>query len=477
MTESLKIQAKKGIYWSAASNFVNQGMRFVFSIILARILAPSDYGIIGMLTIFISIIQLFIDSGFSKAIISKNDRTQLDLSTAFYFNIGVGILGYIVLFLLSPLISCFFNMPLLSSIMKVTAFGVIINSFNIIPTAIFAINLDFKTPAKISVVSNLFTGIFGICLAYYGFGVWALVFQNLGGNFLVLVLNWVYVKWKPTLAFSMNSFQYMWKYGSKVLGSSIISTIYDNFQPLIIGKFFSPSSLGLFSRAQGFANLPSSNLSGILNNVTFPLLSKINGDFLRLADAYRRLLKTSAFIVFPLMVGFAALSEPVVKILLPERWFECIPMLQLLCFSLVWHPISSINLNLLNAAKRTDVVLKLEFIKKTVGILLLFSSIPFGILTMCWANMLSCLFAVIVNTIMTSKTLNVSFMSQVKDIFPILLHSLIMGTVVYIITMLINTNILSLLIGVLCGVSYYLFAAYYNMNNIMRDALFMIKRR
>ena len=477
MAENLKKQTKKGLYWSAASNFANQGMRFVFSIILARILAPSDYGLIGMLTIFITIIQLFIDSGFSKAIITKQDRTQLDLSTAFYFNIGVGILGYIILFFSSPFIAAFYKMPLLSSIMKVTAIGVVINSLNILPTALYAIRLDFKTPAKISVASNLFTGLLGIFLAYNGWGVWALVFQSLGGNLLILILNWINVKWFPTFELSLASFRYMWNYGSKVLGSSIISTLYDNIQPLIIGRFFSAASLGLFSRAQGFATLPSSNLSSILNSVSFPLLSKINDDFTRLSDIYRRLVKMSAFVVFPLMIGLAAVSDPLVKFLLPERWYDCIPMLQILCFSLMWQPISAVNLNLLNAAKRPNVVLKLEFIKKTLGLALLFASIPYGIIVMCYANLISCVFAVIVNTVMTSKTLGVPFWNQVKDVAPVLLHSIIMGGLVYGATFLISNNIACLVVGTVVGTSYYFLVAKFFMNELMQDALYMIKRK
>ena len=473
----LKKKTKSGIYWNAASNFASKGMQFVFSIILARILVPSDYGVIGMLSIFITLVQLFIDSGFSRAIITNQKRTQKDLSTAFFFNIGIGIIGYLILYLASPWIACFYNMPILSSILKVTGVGVIINSLNIVQVAHYSINLDFKTPAKISIICNLFTGCLGIYLAYKGFGVWALVFQSLGGSLLSLILNWINVKWFPTFEFSVASFRYMWNYGSKVLGSSIISTIYDNIQPLIIGKFFSAASLGLFSRAQGFATLPSSNISGILNSVTFPLLSKINEDLTRLADIYRRMIKMSAFVVFPLMIGLAAVSAPLVKFLLPERWYDCIPMLQILCFSLMWQPISAVNLNLLNAAKRPDVVLKLEFIKKTLGLALLFASIPFGIIVMCYANLISCVFAVIVNTLMTSKTLGVPFWNQVKDITPVFLHSIVMGGLVYGLTLLISNNIACLLVGTVVGASYYFLVAKFFMNALMQDALYMIKRK
>lgn len=475
--DNLKAQTKKGLYWSAAGNIASKGLQFIFSIILARLLLPSDYGIIGILTIFITIIQLFVDSGFSNAIITKHDRTQKDLSTAFFFNVIVGIVGYLILYILSPFISDFYDMPILSPILKVIGLGVVFNSFNIVQVAHYAIRLDFKTPAKIIVITQVLSGIMGIIMAYNGYGVWALVAQQVCSGFLTLILNWIHVRWLPSLVFSIDSFKYMWNYGSRVLGSAIISTIYDNIQPLLIGKCFSSAELGLYTRAHGFAVLPSSNIAGVLSNVTFPLLSKINNDINRLAIVYRRLLKLSAFVVFPLMIGLAALSEPLVKFLLPERWYGCIILLQIICFSLMWQPVSLVNINLLNAAKRPDVVLKLELIKKPIGLLLLFLSIPFGLVSMCCANLLVCVFAVVINTVLTSKTLNVSFYVQVKDILPVLLHSLIMGVIVYCSILLFDSNLLKLIIGSIVGCLYYLFSSKMFMKDYLADAIYLIRRK
>lgn len=475
--DNFKSKARSGFYWSAASNIANKGLQFIFSIILARLLLPNDYGIIGILTIFITIIQLFVDSGFSNAIITKQERTQTDLSTAFYFNVFVGIIGYAILFFTSPYIADFYDMPILSPILKVIGMGVIINSLNIVQVAHYAIQLNFKTPAIISISCQIVTGIVGIALAYRGFGVWSLVFQQVTGGVMNLVLNWFCVKWRPSLVFSFSSVKMLWNYGSRVLGSALISTTYDNIQPLIIGKCFSASELGLFTRAQGFATLPSSNLSGILAKVTFPLLSKINNDLERLATVYRRLLRVAAFIVFPAMIGLAVLSAPLVQFLLPERWYGCIPLLQIICFSLMWQPISLVNLSLLNAAKRPDVVLKLELIKKPLGLLLLFSSIPFGIIVMCYANLFVCVFAVIVNTVMTSQTLKVSFWQQVKDLVPILLYALLMGVVVYVATFWLSSNLLRLIIGTVAGVLIYYVLARLFMKDFFQDMLFMIKRK
>ena len=356
--DNLKQKTKKGLYWSAASNFANQGMRFVFGLILARLLSPDAYGVIGMLTVFLCVVQVFIDCGFSQALIAKQDRTQTDFSTEFYFNIGVGLIGYCLLFISAPFIADFYNMPLLTSVLRVVGLGVIINSLCVVQSAQFAIRLDFKTPAKLAVITNMFSGVVGIFLAYCGYGVWALVFQQIAGNFLNGILLWILAGWRPTIEFSKDSLKYLWSYGSKILASSLIQQVYDNLYPLVIGKFFSARQLGLYSRAQGFATLPSSNVSGILGSVTFPILSKINNDTPRLMRIYRQMIKTAAFIVFPLMLGLFAISDPLVKVLLNRQWCDCILILQLLCCALLWQPISAINLSILKVIGRTDILLK-----------------------------------------------------------------------------------------------------------------------
>lgn len=422
MAETLKQQTKKGLYWSAAGNFANQGMRFIFGIILARLLAPDAYGVIGMLSIFICIVSVFIDCGFSQALICKPNRTQKDFSTEFFFNIGVGLLGYLILFITSPFIAHFYNMPILSPILKIIGIGIIINSLCVVQSAQFAINLNFKTPAKISVITQLSSGFIGIILAYWGFGVWALVFQQIIGGLLNAILLWIFAGWRPTPEFSIDSFKYLWNYGSKILGASIIQQVYDNLYPLVIGKFFNATNLGLYSRANSFATLPSSNLSNILGNVTFPVLSKLSNDLNKLTNVYTRMLKCTAFIVFPLMIGMATTANSFVKILLNEQWFECIIMLQLLCCALIWQPLSFIHINVLKVIGRTDIVLKLEIMKRTMGLITIFGSIPFGVIGMCIGFIIFYLYSFILNTIYVSRVLKLSFTKQIKDILPILLN-------------------------------------------------------
>lgn len=475
--DNLKQKTKKGLYWSAASNFANQGMRFVFGLILARLLSPDAYGVIGMLTVFLCVVQVFIDCGFSQALIAKQDRTQTDFSTEFYFNIGVGLIGYCLLFISAPFIAEFYNMPLLTSVLRVVGLGVIINSLCVVQSAQFSIRLDFKTPAKIGVSTNLFSGVVGIILAYYGWGVWALVFQQLASGILYGILVWILAKWRPTFEFSKDSFKYLWNYGSKILASSLIQQVYDNLYPLVIGKFFSARQLGLYSRAQGFATLPSSNVSGILGSVTFPILSKINNDTPRLMRIYRQMIKTAAFIVFPLMLGLFAISDPLVKVLLNRQWYDCILILQLLCCALLWQPISAINLSILKVIGRTDILLKLEIIKRIAGIVSIVCSVPFGIIGMCIGYIILYLFCFILNTIYISKTTDTPLFVYFKDIVPPLLASISMGGVVLGIISLIESNLISLIVGIIAGiVCYYLFSRCF-LKEQLRNALSLVKNK
>jgi teichuronic acid exporter len=477
MAETLKQQTKKGLYWSALKNFANQGMRFTFSIILARLLSPDAYGVIGMLSIFICIVSSFIDCGFSQALIAKADRTQKDFSTEFWFNIGVGVIGYLILFILSPYIAQFYNMPILSPILKVIGTGIIINSLCVVQDAQFAIRLDFKTPAKISITTQLASGIIGIIMAYYGCGVWALVFQQIGGNILNAILLWILAGWRPTMEFSKNSFNYLWGYGSKVLGSSLVQQIYDNLYPLVIGKFFDSRQLGLYSRANGFATLPSTNLSGILGGVTFPVLSKLNNDRVKLISVYRKMIKCTAFLVFPLMIGMSATSEPLVKVFLNEQWHECIIMLQIICCALIWQPLSFLQINVLKTIGRTDIILKLEIMKRSVGLITIFASIPFGVVGMCWGFVIFYIYCFTLNTMYTSKALKISLIQQIKDILPILLNAVLMGLIVYVCTQLLHISLLFILIiSILIGIVYYFISANLFMKQLLYDTISIIKK-
>ncbi|MBR5531976.1 MAG: lipopolysaccharide biosynthesis protein, partial [Bacteroidales bacterium] len=324
MAESLRGKTLKGMIWSFAENFSLQGIQFVIGVLLARVLSPSDYGMVGMLAIFTAVAGTLINSGFSTALVRKTDRTQTDLSTTFYFNIAVGFVLYFALFFSGPLIADFYNTPLLSGLIKVTAISLILNSLCIVQQALFTIKMDFKTQAKISIIGALVTGAGGITMAYSGYGVWSIVWPGVFGGAVRCILLWVWGKWRPTWEFSWKSFKELFGFGSKLLASGLIDTIYNNIYPIIIGKKFSAADLGQYTRGDGYANLPATTVTGVLGRVTFPLLCQIQDDDARLQSTYRQLIRLSAYVVFPIMIGLAALAKPLIIFMITAKWAECV---------------------------------------------------------------------------------------------------------------------------------------------------------
>ncbi|OKZ19027.1 MAG: lipopolysaccharide biosynthesis protein [Bacteroides sp. 43_108] len=455
----LKDKTVKGVMWSSIDRFSTQGIQFVFSILIARLLMPEDYGVVAMLNIFLSVSQKFIDSGFGTALIRKPDRTEIDFSTVFYFNIVVSIFFYVLLWIASPAIAAFYDIPLLEDVTKVVALNLVINSFSGIPSAKLSISIDFKTRAKISLAVTLLTGFVGLWMAYNGFGVWALVAQSVFGSLLSTFLLWFFVRWMPGLMFSWKSFREMFSFGSKMLASGLLDTIYTNVYTLVIGKFFSPAMLGVYSRADGLAQYPSSNITNILQGVTFPVLCSIQNEPERLAGVYKRFLRLSAFIVFPLMVGLAAVADPLIRLVLTDKWEGAIYLLQIVCFALMWYPIHAINLNLLQVKGRSDFFLKLEIIKKIQGVIVLCITLPLGVVAMCYGRIVGSLLALIYNTYYTKKLISYGYFAQMKDLLHILLHSLVMGAFAWGAVQVFDSQWMQLIVGILIGATYYLLGA------------------
>ena len=475
--QTLKQATTKGLFWSSVERFSNQGVQFVFSIILARLLSPSDYGIIAMVTIFFAVAQSFVDSGFSNALVRKTDRVEEDLSTCFYFNIGVGIIAYIVLFLIAPLVANFYSQPILSPIIRITGLEVMLNSLCVVQQALFTIKIDFKSQAKITLSATVISGIVGILLAYQGYGIWALVWQGVASSIVRMGLLWLMSKWRPRTGFSKSSFNYLFGYGSKLLASGLLDTIYNNIYPIVIGKFYNPAQLGNYSRALGWAQLPSANITSILQRVTFPVLSAIQDDTLRLQNSYRRLLKLSAFIVFPLMMGLAAIASPLIRVILTAKWDGCVLYLQILCFALMLYPIHAINLNLLQVKGRSDLFLRLEIIKKIIGVVILIITIPLGITAMCLGMVFSSIICLIINTYYTSRFIDVGLLTQLKDLKIILINSLVMGGGIYILTSFIDIEGLKLVMGIVIGLLFYFIGSFYFSKAELQEVISLIKKK
>lgn len=477
MSENLKVKTQKGLVWSFVDRFATQGVQFLFGIILARLLSPEDYGTIAMPLVFLAIAQCVIDSGFSTALVRKADLTDDDLSTAFYFNIGVGVISYTVLFLTSPLIADFYNTPILADLLKVTALATLFNPLCAVQQAILTRKIDFKTQAVVSLSGACVSGIVGLTMAYYGFGVWALVCQQVGGYVIRTILLWILGKWVPQRKWSWDSFRYLWGFGSKMLASGLLDTIYTNIYPIVIGKFFSANDLGNYTRAQQFATLPSSNVTGVLQRVTFPVLSRIQNEDERLARNYRKILKLSAFLIFPMMLMLSAIAEPLVRVILTDKWEGCIILLQIVCFSMMWYPIHAINLNLLTVKGRSDLFFRLEIFKKVCGVCVMCVTIPQGIIWMVSGGIVSSMIALVINTYYTGKLINVGYLRQMGDLLPIFSVSFFMWLVIHASLWLTSNIYIQLPLGIFVGLLVYIICARVLLKSEWEDAMSMLPAR
>lgn len=404
--------------WSALENVTRLGVTFVVSIVLARLLSPEEYGLIGILTIFIAIFNAIVDSGFTSALIRKQDATDTDYSTVFYTNLVLSVVLAAVLFFCAKPISIFFERPELVSLTQVMSSVVIINALSIVQRVRTTKAIDFKTQTKITFISSIGSGVIGIVMAYMGYGVWALVGQQVSNQLLTTLFFWIYNKWMPKLVFSWASFKEMWAFGSKLLASGLIDTAWKEVYQVVIGKCYSPATLGLYTRAKQFADLCSSNLTSVVQRVSYPVLSSIQDDRLRLKGAYQRVIKTTMLPTFVLMLGMAACAEPMIYVLIGEQWLECVPMLQIICTYGMLYPLHALNLNMLQVQGRSDLFLKLEIIKKIVGIGPLLLGIFVNIYWMLAGTLVTSLISYYLNAYYSGPFLNYSIKEQVKDILP-----------------------------------------------------------
>lgn len=477
MEENLKSKTKKGLYWSFFNQFAGYGMNFIIGIVMARLLSPSDYGITALPAVFTLVAQQLQDGGLSGALVRKPDMTEEDLSTSFYYSIGVGIFLYAVLFFAAPWIAEFYNTPVLVPLMRLTALGFLWGPLATPQTVILKRRLDFKTPTKIAIVNRVLGAVLGIGLALMGYGLWALVISNVFGGVFFVLFNWLAVRWLPKAGWSKASFKYLWNYGNKMMASGLLDTLYNNIAPIFIGKYYSPAQLGVYNRAQSYASMPSSNVTGVISNVTFPVLAKMHDDDEALAFNYRRMLKVSAFVIFPLMMGLSALARPLVITMITAKWEGCIILLQIICFSMMWYPIHAINLNLLQVKGRSDLFLRLEIIKKVMGLTILCVSLPMGLVVFCSCGIASSLIALVINTYYTGKLINVGFFKQMKDLLPIFALSFAMWCLVHVCSYFIANMWAQIIVGAIVGGVFYLGGAYLLKFDEIKDVKYLLSRK
>ena len=453
--KTIKEKTATGIFWNAINRFSTQGIQFVFNILIARILLPEDYGVVAMLGIFLAISQAFVDSGFANALVRKTDRTDTDFSTVFYFNILIAALFCAILWFSAPAIARFYKTPILSKITRIVCFNLVINAFGAIQHTRLTIEINFKTKAIISIITITLVGAVGLWMASHGFGVWALVVQSLVSSTCNTVLAWAFVRWKPLLIFSWKSLKEMFSFGSKLLVSGLIDTIWGNMYNIVIGKVMNPTALGTYNRAESFATFPSSNIYGLVQGVSYPVLCSIQDDRPRLRETFRKFVRLFAYIVFPLMIGLSIVADPFIRLVLTDNWAESIPYLQILCFALMWYPIDAINITFPNVLGHSEYYLRAVIANKVISLASLIITIPFGLKALCLGQVATYIIFLFVNSFYTGRLIDYNVFRQMRDIAPVLGLSLLMGLAVFFVTKLISPLWLKLSIGILTGGLFY----------------------
>lgn len=416
--QSLKDRTVKGTFWSAADSFLAQGVVFVVGIVLARLLSPEEYGLIGIVTIFTTVMLGVVDSGFSNALIRKKDTTDEDYNTLFIFNLVVSLALFALLFVCAPWIAKFFARPQLVELVRVMGLVLILQALSIVQNTILTKKIDFKTKTKASVISAVASGVIGIAMAFAGFGVWSLVAQQLSRQLTYSIFLWVFNKWWPKLKISTESLKYMWGFGWKLLVSGLLNNIWNEIYQVVVGKFYSPATLGQYTRSTQYASIFSSNLSGIVQRVSYPVLAEVQDDKERMVSGYRRIIKLTMFVTACLMIPLGAVAEPFIYCLIGPQWHEAATYLPLICISMSLYPLHAINLNMLQVQGRTDIFLYLEIVKKIIAIIPICLGVFVNIYWMLIGSIITGIISFFLNSYYTGKRLGYSSWLQLKDVAP-----------------------------------------------------------
>lgn len=420
---SLRDITINGIIWSAIGKFGNTAISFFFGIVLARLLTPDDYGTVAMIGIFFSIASIITDSGFSVALIRKQNRTEVDCSTVFFFNIAASVFCFIILFIFAPEIADFFNRPILKDIVRILGLNLIIGSFGSVQIALFTSDINIKILSLIDLISSVLSGAVGILVAYNGLGVWSIVFMGIVGNCLKIAQYWYHSKWRPILVFSKQSFKELFGYGSKLLGSSLLDSVFSNIQSFVIGKFYTAKDLGYYSRGSGIANIIGTFVYGTIHSTTLSALAKVQDDKERLVLIYRKFIKVCSAVVFFVMVLLATIANPFITLIYGDKWEPAVIYLQFFCFSAMFYHVHAINVNILLATGHSGLNLKIEILKKIWIVIALAITIPIGPLAMCAISVVTTQVSLVINTYYNGKLFNYGYFKQWKDILPYIIFS------------------------------------------------------
>jgi len=429
----IKQKITTGILWSTIERLSLQGVRLIVSIVLARLLEPSQFGLIGMLSIFMALAQLLLDSGFRSALIQKKDADHVDFCSIFYLNILIGFVLAGILAVSAPAISRFFDQPQLISLTRFLSLNIIFNSFGLVHSSLLSKEMKFKAQFKISLIAGILSGIIGVILAYFGFGIWSIAVQSVLSTLFINIMLWLIDSWRPTLIFSMDSVRSMFSFGSKLLAAEVISTIFQNIYQTFIGKVYTATDLGFYTRARSMLDALINITSGSLSRVIYPYFTPLQDDLARLKTGFTKTIRLSVFLHFPLMIGLWAIADPLIILLMTEKWSGSIPIFKLLCIVNIFYPLDLLNLNVLEVRGRTDLYLRISLIKKVVTIFSILITFKGGIITLLYGQIAASMFMYFLNSYYSGQLVNYNFINQLRDVFPSFFTAIIMGGIMYLI--------------------------------------------
>ena len=454
--DSLKKKVVGGFIWRLAERMGAQGVSFVVSLVLARLLEPEAYGIVALVTVFTNILSVFVDSGMGNALIQKKDADDLDFSSVFFFNIFMCTIIYLMMFFAAPLIAKFYSKPELTSLVRVISIVIIVSGVKNIQQAYVSRHLLFKRFFFATLGGTIFSAFLGIYLAYKGFGAWALVVQNLSNMVIDTVILWITVKWRPKWMFSFKRLKGLFSFGWKLLVSSLLDTGYNQLRSLIIGKVYSASDLAYYNKARNFPNIIITNVNSSIDSVLLPSMSKVQDSKEAVKSMTRRSMKTSTYVMAPLLMGLAACGKAFISLLITDKWLPSYPFMVIFCFTFMFYPVHTANLSAIKAMGRSDLFLKLEIVKKIVGILAIVVSFKISVMAMALSLAVSSVISQIINAWPNKKLMNYSYLEQLKDILPGILLAIFMGGCVYCVNFLHLSSIVTLLIQVPLGAGIFI---------------------
>jgi O-antigen/teichoic acid export membrane protein len=471
---SLTHKTFSGLKWTFLDTFFLKGSMFFFTIMLARIIGPAEFGLVGILTVFISIGNALVEGGLSVSLIRTLNSDNKDYSTVFITNLAFSILIYFTFFFSAPYISLFFSQPLLTNLIRVFCLSFILSAFSSVQMAILIKKLNFKKLTIFNLPGTVIALIISLYLVYNGFGVWSVVVMYLISQFINIILMWMYSEWKPTLLFSNEKFRLHFFYGYKLMLATVLDTLFKNIYNIIIGKFYSIQSLGYFDRAQSLNEYPITVIVGIINKVSYPILSEMQNDKVKIAESYKRLMKTTFFITTPVIFSAIIVAEPLFLLVLGEEWIIASKFFQILCLASVFYPIHAFNIIVLKVYGKTDLYLKIELIKKVIIVLSIIALFNFGIYGLIWSSFITSILALIINTKYSSTLINYSFKEQLCDMFPVILVSSMMALLMYFI--LQNLEQYNLVVQIILPVVLgYIFYFYYNLITKNNSIIYILK--